>query len=83
YGLIVGKISSLPRRFFNHNFGFDFAIALDSKDIQSIENLEITKNLSEMLKTLGRQIYYAIDSVNLFSRRQSNVKIFENQQVIR
>jgi len=83
YGLIIGKISSLPRRFFNHNFGFDFAIALDSKDIQSIENLEITRDLDEMLKILGRQIYYAIDSVNLFSRRQSNVKIFENQQVIR
>jgi len=47
YGLVIGGVEKLDRKFFIHNVGFDFALA--------IKNL----NTAVLLKTVKNQISYA------------------------
>ena len=44
YGLLVGGINKIQGRFFTHNVGFDFAIALRNTAEELAELVKIVKN---------------------------------------
>lgn len=59
YELLVGEISKIQGRFFTHNVGFDFAIALRNTEEEFKELVEIVKgqikNAELMLDVLNRK----------------------------
>ncbi len=48
YGLVIGGISTIQKRFFTHNTDFDFGLAIDN-----------TENLSEAIDVIGSQLQAA------------------------
>lgn len=58
YGLAVGNLEIIPNRFFTHNVGFDFALAInDVKKLSSFLRLIRTQieNAETLLKTLNEK----------------------------
>ena len=50
YGLVIGEKAKIDKRFFTHNMGFDFAIAIDNlknKDEELVEMIQTQLRASE------------------------------------
>lgn len=69
YGLVVGGVKKIDRRFFTHNTGFDFAVA--------VEKLE---NLSEVAKIIKEQLQDAECMLKMFQRNE--IKRYEVKQYV-
>lgn len=69
YGFLVGNLNVLYNRFFIHNYGFDFAIA--------VENLE-TENMNKLTKIINSQIENAKLLLGIF-KKESNVSLFNTK----
>ena len=73
YGLIIGGREFIDRRFFTHNIGFDFAIAMNNlSDSEFIKLSSVVKEQIESAETL----------IRVFSRRQPEVKFFNSKLII-
>lgn len=59
YGLIVGREDRIERRFFIHNIGFDFAIA--------VKNIEDNNEQEELVEIIRNQIKAANELSKVFS----------------
>ena len=76
YGLVIGGVNKIPKRFFTHNIGFDFAYALNS-----IDDSNSVKDLANIVK---QQVESACLLLNIFQRNQRNqVKKFNTKIEIR
>jgi hypothetical protein len=59
YGLVVGERRKIDRKFFTHNSGFDFALAIDKTD-----------DLSEVTETVKQQAQAAERMLTVFQGRE-------------
>jgi hypothetical protein len=66
YGLVVGGNNKIDNRFFTHNIGFDFAIALQNIDEQGIQKL------CDII--VKKQLKTAELLLDIFGGRKSKVK---------
>ncbi len=69
YGFLVGNLKVIQNRFFIHNYGFDFALA--------IENYE-TENINKLTEIIGSQIENAKKLLSIF-KKESNVTFFNTK----
>ena len=56
YGLVVGGENKIPKRFFTHNIGFDFAYALNS-----VDDNDSIKDLAKTIKQQIENAYLLLD----------------------
>ena len=64
YGLVIGGMNKIPKRFFTHNIGFDFAYALNS-----IDDSNSVKDLANIVK---QQVKSACLLLNILQGSQVN-----------
>lgn len=62
YGLVVGGRKNIPKRFFVHNFGFDFAFALP--------DLEDRKETEKLVEILREQVLNASTLLKIFEQNK-------------
>ena len=74
YGLVLGGKEFIDKRFFTHNIGFDFAIA--------ISKLSDERGLKKLISAVKDQIESAETLIRIFSRRQPEVKCFNSKLII-
>jgi len=74
YGLVIGGKKFIDKRFFTHNIGFDFSIAM--KDLSDFE-------LNKLTSLIKEQIECAETLIKIFSRRQPEVKLFNSKLIIK
>jgi len=60
YGLIIGEKTKIDRRFFTHNTGFDFAIAIES----------IKNSAEELVETTKEQLRAAEDMLQVLENKE-------------
>jgi hypothetical protein len=68
YGLVVGEVEQIYKRFFTHNAGFDFAIAVKEKNLHEITEivktqLETAENLLSVLR--DKQVKQYVTNIKL------------------
>ena len=73
YGLVVGGINKITNKFFIHNIGFDFAIALEKTNKDTIE---------ELIKIVKCQIKNAESILGIF-KYKNQTKSFNTQITIK
>ncbi len=66
YGFLIGNLNVIHNRFFIHNYGFDFALA--------IENCEI-ENINKLIKIINSQIENAKKLLSIL-KKESKVTLF-------
>lgn len=59
YGLVIGKKEKIDRKFFTHNSGFDFAVAIENPD-----------NLSEVTDIAKQQLQDSERLLGVFQGKQ-------------
>lgn len=59
YGLVVGGVKKIDRRFFTHNSGFDFAVAVEKSE-----------NLSEVTEIIKQQLQAAECMLKVFEGKE-------------
>lgn len=59
YGLVVGEARKIDKRFFTHNSGFDFALAIEK-----------TENLSEVTEIVKQQLQAAEQMLKVFQGKE-------------
>ncbi len=69
YGFLVGNLNVIHNRFFIHNYGFDFALA--------IENYE-TENINKLTKIINSQIENAKNLLSII-KKEGKVTLFNTK----
>jgi hypothetical protein len=74
YGLVIGGVNHIPKKFFTHNEGFDFAFALDD-----VNNDEAIDKLIEVIK---QEINNAETLLKIIFNNRNKVKSFNTQIIV-
>lgn len=73
YGLVLGGLKSIPNRFFVHNQGFDFALALEINDKDKLTDSRLLNNV------IVEQLKASEMLLELISKVNNNPKQFMNK----
>ncbi len=73
YGLVLGGKEFIDKRFFTHNIGFDFVIAISELS---------EKELNKLISSVKDQIESAETLIRIFSRRQPEVRFFNSKLIV-
>ena len=73
YGLVIGASSNIQNRFFTHNVGFDFSLALKNTEVEE---------LMQLIEVVNDQLQNAKSLLNIFSRK-TKVKSYSTKLIFR